>query len=294
MRSDCYLHTRQSRWSCQLRYNCEYQTFYLSRSKPIIDEINRLLRDDNEINPDVLGYIFEKYINQKQMGVYYTREDITGYSSQNTVLPFLFDQARQQCRVAFAGEQAIWRLLRDDPDRYIYPAVRHGTEHELPPEIAAGIDDVTQRSQWKKAAPPEYALPTEIWREVVARRQRYAEVRAKLASGDISAINDLVTYNLDMRQFAQDVIQQCEGPELLRAFYRAIEQVTVLDPTAGSGAFLFAALNILEPLYDACLERMQGFLDDLAQHYGFTAEELDFIINYDIKYRMGRDGGAEG
>jgi len=25
----------------------------------------------------------------------------------------------------------------------------------------------------------------------------------------------------------------------------------------------------------------------LAQHYGFTEEELDFIINYDIKYRMG-------
>jgi hypothetical protein len=27
----------------------------------------RPLRADNEINPDVLGYIFEKYINQKQM-----------------------------------------------------------------------------------------------------------------------------------------------------------------------------------------------------------------------------------
>ena len=27
----------------------------------------------------------------------------------------------------------------------------------------------------------------------------------------------------------------------------------------------------------------------LAQHYGFTNEELDFIINYDIKYRMGRE-----
>ncbi len=25
----------------------------------------------------------------------------------------------------------------------------------------------------------------------------------------------------------------------------------------------------------------------LAQHYGLTDEELDFIINYDIKYRMG-------
>jgi hypothetical protein len=30
----------------------------------------------------------------------------------------------------------------------------------------------------------------------------------------------------------------------------------------------------------------------LAQHYGFTDEELDFIINYDIKYRMGRDAGS--
>ena len=25
----------------------------------------------------------------------------------------------------------------------------------------------------------------------------------------------------------------------------------------------------------------------LAGHYGFTAEGLDFIINYDVKYRMG-------
>ncbi len=32
----------------------------------------------------------------------------------------------------------------------------------------------------------------------------------------------------------------------------------------------------------------------LAKHYGFTDEELDFIINYDIKYRMGRDGGENG
>ena len=33
----------------------------------------RPLRNDNEINPDVLGYIFEKYINQKEMGAYYTK-----------------------------------------------------------------------------------------------------------------------------------------------------------------------------------------------------------------------------
>ena len=49
----------------------------------------------------------------------------------------------------------------------------------------------------------------------------------------------------------------------MRAFWKALEKVSVLDPTCGSGAFLFAALNILEPLYSACLEAMEGFLDDL-------------------------------
>ena len=31
----------------------------------------------------------------------------------------------------------------------------------------------------------------------------------------------------------------------------------------------------------------------LAQNYGFTHEELDFIINYDIKYRMGKELNSE-
>ena len=31
----------------------------------------------------------------------------------------------------------------------------------------------------------------------------------------------------------------------------------------------------------------------LAEHYGFTDEELDFILNYDIKYRLGTEEGEE-
>ena len=237
-------------------------------------------REDNEINPDVLGYIFEKYVNQKQMGAYYTKEDITGYISRNTIIPFLFDAAKRECRVAFEPDGGVWRLLRDDPDRYIYPAVGHGltwnardaensqpidAPFELPAEIAAGIDDVSKRAGWNAPAPEEYALPTETWREVVARRQRHAEVRSKLANGEVLEINDLITLNLDIERFARDVIAQSEGPELLRAFWHALRDVSVLDPTCGSGAFLFAALNILEPLYTACLEGMRGFWEDNAR-----------------------------
>ncbi|MCC6393469.1 MAG: Eco57I restriction-modification methylase domain-containing protein [Bryobacterales bacterium] len=220
-------------------------------------------RDDREINPDVLGYIFEKYINQKQMGAYYTKEDITEYISKNTIIPFLLDAARKDCSVAFDKTAGVWRLLRDDPDRYIYSAVRHGINLELPAQIAAGLSSVGQRTGWNKQAPSEFALPTEIWREVVERRRRYQEVYARLAGGSVTEVNDLITLNLDIRQFAQDVIQFCEGPELLRALYKAIAKVSVLDPTCGSGAFLFAALNILKPLYEACLQRMQMFVDEL-------------------------------
>ena len=233
-------------------------------------------RKDNEINPDVLGHIFEKYINQKQMGAYYTKEDITGYISRNTVIPFLFDAAIKECPVAFNPGGGVWGLLQDDPDRYIYPAVGHGAwqytsegnsrlegPHELPEEIAAGVSDISKRDGWNRSAPSEYALPTETWREVIARCQRYSEVRSKLAAGEIQDINDLITLNLDVEQFAKDVIVQSEGPELLRAFWHAISAVSILDPTCGSGAFLFAALNVIEPLYVACLEGMRGFLDDL-------------------------------
>ncbi|MBW4541360.1 MAG: Eco57I restriction-modification methylase domain-containing protein [Myxacorys chilensis ATA2-1-KO14] len=227
---------------------------------------DRPLHNDREINPDVLGYIFEKYINekeQKQKGAYYTKEDITGYISKNAIIPFLFNAAEKACSIAFHPDGSVWRLLKDNPNRYIYMAMQKGVDLPLPDTIASGILDVFQRQLWNRSANSEYALPTETWREHIARRQRCLELRQKLAEGEIHSIDDLITLNLDIRQFAQDVIENCEGSELLRAFYDAICQVSILDPTCGSGAFLFAALNILDPLYDACLERMQVFLDDL-------------------------------
>jgi hypothetical protein len=235
----------------------------------------RPLRADNEINPDVLGYIFEKYINQKQMGAYYTKEDITEYIGKSCIIPFLFDAARAKCRIAFEGADSptVWDLLRENPDKYIFPAVRHGCDLDLPAEIAKGLDTskpnlIERRKGWNKPAPSEFALPTETWREVVARRERCAELRRKLSAGEVREINDLITLNLDLRQFAQDLIDTCEGPHLLFAFWQAVSTITILDPTGGSGAFLFAALHILQHLYEACLDRMHGFLSEARAAHG--------------------------
>ncbi|MCW5970972.1 MAG: hypothetical protein KIT57_20915 [Blastocatellales bacterium] len=48
--------------------------------------------DDNEISPDVLGYIFEKYINQKAFGAYYTRPEITEYLCEQTIYRLILNR----------------------------------------------------------------------------------------------------------------------------------------------------------------------------------------------------------
>ena len=45
-----------------------------------------------EINPDVLGYIFEKYINQKAFGAYYTRPEITSYLAERGIQKLVLER----------------------------------------------------------------------------------------------------------------------------------------------------------------------------------------------------------
>lgn len=79
---------------------------------------DRPMRTGDEINPDVLGYIFEQYINQKQMGAYYTKEDITEYIGKNTIIPFLFEQVARRCPEAFRAGGPVWFLLQANPNEY--------------------------------------------------------------------------------------------------------------------------------------------------------------------------------
>ena len=84
----------------------------------------------DEINPDVLGYIFEKYINQKAFGAYYTRTEITEYLCDRTINKLILDRVNRiserqfdsigdllvkldanLCRQLIYGDDAILRTL---------------------------------------------------------------------------------------------------------------------------------------------------------------------------------------
>jgi hypothetical protein len=236
-----------------------------------------------DINPDVIGYIFEKYINDRaQMGAYYTKEDITDYISKNCVIPWLFDETKRNYNKAFLPDAWLWQMVKGSGTEYIYDAVKYGISEtgglfdDLSSEIQKGFNAKLEnkvvdgkspwlwelRKEWNKPAPSQIALPTEIYREVIERRKRYADIKSKITQGEVREINDFITYNLNIRQFAQDAIEDTADPDFIRHFYKALSSVTILDPTCGSGAFLFAALNILEPLYETCIQRMQEFVKE--------------------------------
>lgn len=271
----------------------------------------RLTASGRDINPDVLGYIFEQYINDRaQMGAYYTKEDITEYIGRNCILPYLFDQvkiATADSAKAFAPDGYVWRTLRDSDDRYIFDAVKKGYADfgQIPENIARGI--ITEemhreyaetpvgklpdnhiplaelRADWNSRTPEPWGLPNEIWRETLDRLQRCDDILGKISRGEITSINDFITYNLDIRTFAADLIAHGDS-RFVGWFYHALQRVTILDPTCGSGAFLFAAMNILEPLYEICIDRMQEFNHENPAMFKAELAEITDKYRSNIQY----------
>jgi len=66
---------------------------------------------DNEINPDVLGYIFEKYINNKEFGAYYTRPEITEYLCERTIHQLILDGVNKNAKGSTRHFDEIGDLL---------------------------------------------------------------------------------------------------------------------------------------------------------------------------------------
>ena len=254
----------------------------------------RITASGKDINPDVLGYIFEQYINQRaEMGAYYTKEDITEYIGKNCILPFLVDRVAEKMPSAFAPDGFVWRMLHDSGDRYIYDAVLKGYSPDwqtrIPDDIAVGLDTAApglleRRAHWNRRTPEEFALPTEIWRETIERFKRCDKLRARISGGEIQSINDFITYNLDIRSFVYDLVDRAHDHAFVRHFYEALQSVTILDPTCGSGAFLFAAMNILEPLYEVSIERMQGYNAANPTLFKKQLEEISNKYRSNIQY----------
>ena len=206
----------------------------------------------NEINPDILGFIFEQYINftesgQKDKGAYYTKPDVTGYMAASTILPAVTD------RFVAAGLADPCILLSGSGDIYIHDSILHGVDQPLPEGWDAGSEPPSD----------ELALAGERWCDVTHRRDRCSRLRVLLSDNAREwSIDDAITENLDMRELLADYLIQLSTANECDTAFGVLRSLTVCDPTVGSGAFLFAALEVLDPLYEAVLGRAAELHDN--------------------------------
>ena len=86
--------------------------------------------DADEINPDVLGYIFEKYINQKAFGAYYTRPEITGYLAERSIHKLILERVHEPAipelkikEVRFDSVAGAGRFIEEEQPHEVIAAI---------------------------------------------------------------------------------------------------------------------------------------------------------------------------
>lgn len=225
----------------------------------------------DEINPDVLGYIFEQFINQKEQGAYYTHEDVTHFMTASTLVPVFLE------RLQTATQINPWQRLQAEPERYIWESLAFGHDQPVPEEVTAEADQLL-RPSWCQKAPATHGLPGETWWELESRRTVRQSLLERIAAGDISDVNAAMTANLDLESLAVDVIDGIDTPQDVAAAWRILSDLKVIDPTCGSGAFLFAALKIVQNLYVTVLQAAAAHAETVRH------PELDAILSTVAKH----------
>jgi hypothetical protein len=69
--------------------------------------------DEKNLSPEVLGHIFEQTVNQKEMGAYYTPEEITSFMARNTIHPYLVDQLNEKVDAEYEELDEVFALSGD-------------------------------------------------------------------------------------------------------------------------------------------------------------------------------------
>ena len=91
-------------------------------------------------------------------------------------------------------------------------------------------------------------------------------------------------FNFRFNYFSSSQIDRLSniGVDLVDDLHNKSEESIVHSKTRGTVITNLFKISKSKPIIDE-IDKV------LAKHYGFTDEELDFIINYDIKYRMGKE-----
>jgi intergrase/recombinase len=236
---------------------------------------------DNEISPHVLGYIFEKYINQKSFGAYYTLPEITEYLCERT----------------------IHKLILEKINTSAIPGIMKGRHFDTMEELLINLDarlcrdllDVLPKISLLDPACGSGAFLvsamntlTKIYGAITGRieylNDPYLTSWLKKARSEHNSLNysikkRIITENL----YGVDIME--EGTEIARlrlflALVSSVQSVDQLEPLPNidfnilPGNSLIGLLHVNENVYDKRLAQLNLF----QKHFREVVEEKNRLI----------------
>jgi len=197
---------------------------FLSSYRWHLDEAPSL--NNNEINPEILGYILQQYVtgveSGKESGAFYTKNDITDYITSKSL-----------------GIKLI-KLM--DPD------LNYTSEifKESPSSVYINSEMSVGFENQKTLKDIDKLLPGETEAQNYKRKILFNKLKHILDTQKIT-FEMLLNYPLKIDLLCHDIIYQLSKDEL-KKFKNNLRNIKILDPTCGSGAFLFSALKLLESI----------------------------------------------
>jgi hypothetical protein len=252
--------------------------------------------DDKEINPDVLGYIFEKYINQKEFGAYYTRPEITEYLCEHTIHQLILDRINSETDIPGLPPPHRYDSL---PDLLLDLDANHCRRllYDILPKLSL-LDPACGSGAFLVAA---MKTLVNIYSAITGRieylndlslRQWLAETRKDHRSLNYHIRRKIVTENL----FGVDIME--EGCDIARlrlflALVSSVQEVDEMEPLPNidfnilAGNSLIGLLHVNENEFDGRLQFNRPYAEIVAEKnrdiaaYRAVAEQKEY--RYDLQ-----------
>ena len=248
-----------------------------------------LLTGKNSSSPSIYTTRFLKWFNEERPSLFYSfiqyvqtnAEEFDPFCKLSTLIAL-------NILKKMLGQRTLAHAVRDSGPRIYYhnAPVHWGKVFDYVPHFRVGRDAPQQSSHVKTLAIENKAAAQAVL--CFLNSSLFYWFNWQHSNCRDLSLKDIVRAPLDVRAMVAN--SETEFPALAARLIRDYRKHKKLYSRVVDGI-----TTEFDSFYPAESKPIIDEIDRvLAKHYGFTEEELDFIINYDIKYRMGMSAEQAG